>query len=172
MRRRYDRRRGVKLDIEDGRVTAAYVNSTLFRGFERILQNRKPEDALVFAPRICCICSLSRSLDPSQIYHAVTSIPTEGRGIGLTEAARGLLSHWIVVEKGRIANYQIIAPTTWNFPPATLWGRRSFGEGACRHAGPAGRKNTYCGAACRAFLRPLYGLHRSLISLAWVRRHW
>ncbi len=43
--------------------------------------------------------------------------PAAARGAGLTEAARGALGHWLRVEKGRIANYQIIAPTTWNFSP-------------------------------------------------------
>ncbi len=44
-------------------------------------------------------------------------LPREGEGVGLSEAARGSLGHWIRVEGGRIAGYQIIAPTTWNFSP-------------------------------------------------------
>ncbi|MDP1790046.1 MAG: nickel-dependent hydrogenase large subunit, partial [Methylibium sp.] len=42
---------------------------------------------------------------------------TEGVGVGLSEAARGSLGHWIVASRGHIANYQIVAPTTWNFSP-------------------------------------------------------
>ena len=41
----------------------------------------------------------------------------EIRGVGLIEAARGSLGHWLDVRQGKIANYQIIAPTTWNFSP-------------------------------------------------------
>jgi len=41
----------------------------------------------------------------------------EVRGIGLIEAARGSLGHWMDVRKGKLHNYQIIAPTTWNFSP-------------------------------------------------------
>jgi len=41
----------------------------------------------------------------------------DGAGAGLVEAARGALGHWIAVRGGRIAQYQIIAPTTWNFSP-------------------------------------------------------
>lgn len=41
----------------------------------------------------------------------------DGAGVGLVEAARGSLGHWLTVEKGRITRYQIIAPTTWNFSP-------------------------------------------------------
>ncbi len=49
------------------------------------------------------------------IEHGKT--PDEAAGVGLTEAARGSLGHWLRVERGKIANYQIIAPTTWNFSP-------------------------------------------------------
>ena len=41
----------------------------------------------------------------------------EGAGIGLVEAARGSLGHWVELGGDRIRRYQIIAPTTWNFSP-------------------------------------------------------
>ncbi len=41
----------------------------------------------------------------------------DGRGWGATEAARGALAHWVEVKDGKIENYQIIAPTTWNVGP-------------------------------------------------------
>ncbi|MGH3811031.1 MAG: nickel-dependent hydrogenase large subunit, partial [Pseudonocardiaceae bacterium] len=40
-----------------------------------------------------------------------------GRGFGSTEAARGSLSDWIVIEDGKIANYQVVTPTAWNIGP-------------------------------------------------------
>ncbi|MFH3480118.1 nickel-dependent hydrogenase large subunit [Xanthobacter variabilis] len=58
-----------------------------------------------------------RALEPSAPWCAQGDLPVSGRAFGLTEAARGALGHWVVVEKGRIARYQIIAPTTWNFSP-------------------------------------------------------
>ncbi|EKD35042.1 MAG: Ni/Fe-hydrogenase, large subunit, partial [uncultured bacterium] len=30
---------------------------------------------------------------------------------------RGLLSHWIVIENGKIKNYQAVVPSTWNAGP-------------------------------------------------------
>jgi hydrogenase large subunit len=42
---------------------------------------------------------------------------TDGQGWGATEASRGALCHWVEVEGGKIKNYQIIAPTTWNVGP-------------------------------------------------------
>lgn len=52
--------------------------------------------------------------------------PTErdGRGWGATEAIRGALCHWIEVQNGKIKNYQIIAPTTWNVGPRSDDGER------------------------------------------------
>ncbi|MCA9261640.1 MAG: nickel-dependent hydrogenase large subunit, partial [Planctomycetales bacterium] len=40
-----------------------------------------------------------------------------GKGFGSTEAARGSLSDWIVIENGKIENYQVITPTAWNIGP-------------------------------------------------------
>ena len=44
-------------------------------------------------------------------------VPDAGHGVGLVEAARGSLGHWLEIRDGRIGNYQIISPTTWNFSP-------------------------------------------------------
>ena len=51
----------VTLEVDGGRVRAAAVSSSLFRGFETMLLGRDPLDALVLVPRICGICSVSQS---------------------------------------------------------------------------------------------------------------
>lgn len=43
--------------------------------------------------------------------------PSKAKGVGLYEAPRGGLSHWIVIENGKVANYQCVVPTTWNAAP-------------------------------------------------------
>jgi hydrogenase large subunit len=43
--------------------------------------------------------------------------PKRAKGVGTTEAPRGALGHWIVIEKGKIDNYQAVVPTTWNGSP-------------------------------------------------------
>ncbi len=48
----------------------------------------------------------------------------DGRGWGATEAVRGALCHWIDIQDGRIKNYQIVAPTTWNVGPRSASGER------------------------------------------------
>jgi hydrogenase large subunit len=44
-------------------------------------------------------------------------IPAAASGIGLTEAPRGALGHWLKMDSGKIASYQIITPTCWNASP-------------------------------------------------------
>lgn len=58
-----------------------------------------------------------RQIVPREPFHAAVPLPDDGHAAGLTEAARGALGHWIGVRDGRIAQYQIVAPTSWNFSP-------------------------------------------------------
>jgi hydrogenase large subunit len=46
-----------------------------------------------------------------------SSWPRKAKGVGTTEAPRGALGHWIVIENGKIDNYQAVVPTTWNGSP-------------------------------------------------------
>jgi len=41
----------------------------------------------------------------------------EVMGFGFHEAPRGVLSHWVVIENGKIKNYQAVVPSTWNAGP-------------------------------------------------------
>ena len=59
----------------------------------------------------------ARELTPNDPICAHGSMEQDCQGFGLVEAARGSLGHWLKIKKGRILNYQIIAPTTWNFSP-------------------------------------------------------
>ncbi|MDP4027794.1 MAG: nickel-dependent hydrogenase large subunit [Gallionella sp.] len=54
----------------------------------------------------------------------------DGRGVGLTQAARGALGHWVSIENGKIARYQIITPTAWNGSPRDASGARGAWEEA------------------------------------------
>jgi len=39
------------------------------------------------------------------------------KGFGFHEAPRGTLSHWVVINDGKILNYQAVVPSTWNAGP-------------------------------------------------------
>ena len=58
-----------------------------------------------------------RQIEPGAAFCLPEQELVDARGVGLIEAARGGLGHWLDVRQGRIHNYQIIAPTTWNFSP-------------------------------------------------------
>jgi [NiFe] hydrogenase large subunit len=40
-----------------------------------------------------------------------------GSGAGLNEAPRGALGHWVSFSGGKVTNYQMVVPSTWNFGP-------------------------------------------------------
>lgn len=61
-------------------------------------------------------------LAPGQPYFSEHPPLQDAEGVGLTEAARGALGHWLRIHDGKIANYQIIAPTSWNFSPRDALG--------------------------------------------------
>jgi hydrogenase large subunit len=50
--------------------------------------------------------------------------PSSGSGIGLTEAPRGALGHWLSISNSTISNYQVVTPTCWNASPKDSSGNR------------------------------------------------
>ena len=51
------------------------------------------------------------------------TVPTnERRGVGFWEAGRGTLTHHVVLDRGKIANYQIVTPSTWMASPRDPFG--------------------------------------------------
>jgi coenzyme F420-reducing hydrogenase alpha subunit len=47
-------------------------------------------------------------------FHAANN---DGIGLAQVQAARGLLIHRLVLQQGQVYDYQIVAPTEWNFHP-------------------------------------------------------
>jgi hydrogenase large subunit len=43
--------------------------------------------------------------------------PAEAKGVGILEAPRGALLHYVVIKHGIIDNYQAVVPSTWNAGP-------------------------------------------------------
>ena len=56
------------------------------------------------------------------------SWPSEAKGVGLSEAPRGALAHWIVIKDKLIDNYQLVVPSTWNASPRDPKGQMSAYE--------------------------------------------
>jgi len=70
----------------------------------------------------------------------------EGKGAGLWEAPRGAVGHWMNISGGRIANYQVVTPSTWDTSPRDKDGVR----------GPM--EEALVGAPCIEIERPLEAL--------------
>ena len=49
-------------------------------------------------------------------------------GYGLEEAPRGALGHWVKIKNGKVENYQMVVPTTWNAAPRDYKGRKGAYE--------------------------------------------
>ncbi len=58
------------------------------------------------------------------------SWPKQAKGVGYTEAPRGALAHWVVIEDEKIANYQAVVPSTWNAGPRDADGNPGAYEAA------------------------------------------
>ena len=56
-------------------------------------------------------------IDTRQTFYRPTALPDEGTGVGLIQASRGMLGHWVQLSGGYIDQYQVITPTTWNASP-------------------------------------------------------
>jgi Ni,Fe-hydrogenase I large subunit len=69
-------------------------------------------------------------IDPREPFYKKPKAPPETKGVGIIEAARGALGHWVSITDNRIERYQIITPTAWNLSP-----KDSFDQhGPCEHA--------------------------------------
>jgi len=63
-------------------------------------------------------------------YWDPSTWPRHMQGVGLMEAPRGGLSHWIVIDDGKISNYQAVVPSTWNAGPRDMQGQPGAYEAA------------------------------------------
>jgi len=108
----------VQLTIEDDRVSAAHVNSPLFRGFEAILAGKDPRDALTIVPRICGICSVSQSMAAQRALAELQGIAPPPNGLlaqAVVHAAENLADHLLHFHVFFMADFarQIYAPRPW-----------------------------------------------------------
>jgi len=58
--------------------------------------------------------------------------PRHAKGVGFLEAPRGALAHWIIIDDGKISNYQAVVPTTWNAGPRDAAGTEGPYEAALK----------------------------------------
>jgi hydrogenase large subunit len=86
------------------------------------VRNRVIARLLEIALVVVAMEDWAKALKAKEPFCNHARMPDAAQGYGMIEAARGSLGHWLKIKKGRILNYQIIAPTTWNFSPRDVQG--------------------------------------------------
>ena len=97
-------------------VTALF--STLGRTAARTLESQIVADAMQgWYDQLVQNIRVGDTQTFNQTLWNPSSWPNKAQGAGFMEAPRGALGHWIVIEDGKIANYQAVVPSTWNAGP-------------------------------------------------------
>ncbi len=110
-------------------VPVAALFSTLGRTAARGLETKLTCDwALEFFQQLLTNIKNGDSRTMNNDKWEPESWPKSAKGIGMVEAPRGALSHFIVIEDKKIENYQLVVPTTWNASPRDPEGKRSAYE--------------------------------------------
>ena len=71
----------VEMEVENGTVKQAWCSGGSFRGMEKVVEHRKPEDAAQIVQRICGVCPVSHS-------HSSTIAAEKAYGIKIPNRAR------------------------------------------------------------------------------------
>jgi len=100
--------------IAGAKLTPAVLHSTLGRHAARALRSQIIADlALGHWERL--VANIGSG--DTDIFTPFEFPTGEIQGFGFHEAPRGTLSHWVVIDNGKIKNYQCVVPSTWNAGP-------------------------------------------------------
>jgi quinone-reactive Ni/Fe-hydrogenase large subunit len=80
-------------------IESEYICEYIFKLISNLIQNIKYYDTATWTK------------------YDFAALPTEAKGRAFLEVPRGLLSHFVNIGEGKIKNYSVIAPTTWNATP-------------------------------------------------------
>jgi hydrogenase large subunit len=113
-----------KLDVP---VTALFstLGRTAARGIETMLIARWAKE---FYNQLLANIAKGETRTADTTFWEPSTWPAEAKGVGLSEAPRGALSHWIVIRDRKIDNYQLVVPSTWNASPRDGKGQMSAYE--------------------------------------------
>lgn len=113
---------------EVGALARMWVNRNYRRGISVMDRHAaRAQEALLIAT---AMGNWLNNLTVGGAVYTPYATPTSGTGVGLTEAPRGALGHWLEIGNGRISRYQIVTPTCWNASPLDDKGRHGPIEAA------------------------------------------
>lgn len=100
---------------EVGPLARMWVNGDYRRGISVMDRHQaRAQETLKIAQ---AMQSWVSQLLPDGAVYTRPTIPPSASGVGLTEAPRGALGHWLRMDAGKISRYQVITPTCWNASP-------------------------------------------------------
>lgn len=106
---------------EVGALSRMWVNGDYQKGVSVMDRHAaKAEEALKIA---LAMADWLNQVQVGQPVYDNKPMPVSGEGMGLTEAPRGALGHWVKIANGAISQYQIITPTCWNASPRDTQGQ-------------------------------------------------
>jgi len=127
---------------------ARMVNSGMYdlmepkgSALERTLARAK-ETSIIAKAMIEWISDLKPGERVFKRWEKYPDVPDSAEGIGLWEAPRGALGHWLKVEAKKIQRYQVVTPTNWNASPRDDQGRSGPMEKALKET-PVPKVDTY-----------------------------
>lgn len=98
--------------LEGGPLARQFISGLYSRGIATMdrLMARGLE-----VQKICeCLLGFLEVMTLEDFYYSNWQTTETATGIGLTEACRGPLAHFVNVEDGKVKNYSLLPPTTWN----------------------------------------------------------
>ena len=102
--------------FEAGPLARMWVNGDYQRGIS--VMDRHVARALESAKIAQAMTGWLDELTPGQNSYDDNFDQCSGFGVGLSEAPRGALGHWVdITPEGKISHYQVITPTCWNASP-------------------------------------------------------
>ncbi|KIM12343.1 MAG: hydrogenase 2 large subunit [Sulfurovum sp. FS08-3] len=80
-------------------IESEYICEYIFKLIGNLIQNIKYYDTQTWT------------------HYDFNALPLQAKGRAFLEVPRGMLSHFVSIDEGKISNYSVIAPTTWNASP-------------------------------------------------------
>lgn len=108
--------------LKRGNLPVSVLFSTIGRTAARAIETTIMADLLVeWADELAANAAAGDLSTWTDFDFNKVSVKTQG--MGLAEAPRGSLGHWVRIENGKVANYQTVVPSTWNAAPRDYKGR-------------------------------------------------
>ncbi|MEA1920862.1 MAG: nickel-dependent hydrogenase large subunit [Campylobacterota bacterium] len=108
--------------LKRGNLPVTVLFSTVGRTAARAIESELMADVMVEWIDELALNAASGDLSTWTEFDFDT-VSQKTKGMGLAEAPRGALGHWVNIADGKITNYQAVVPSTWNASPRDGQGR-------------------------------------------------